>query len=123
MVIHQPPIFLMDMFSKLALKLYHDTHLMAPGELEEMLNYSLEWSDVAPHTLLNLLSGVSEINYNHHDSGEVFFNIQMMLKSLEQVFGKLSELDYIGQRKENIIVNEQEVKSTIDPKKGWSVID
>lgn len=123
MATHLPPIFLMNIFSKLALKLYHDTQLMPAAELEEMLNYCLEWSDVAPHTLLNLLSGVAEINYNHHDSGQVFFNIQMMLKNLEQILSKLSELDYIGQRKENIIVNEQEIKSTIDPKKGWSVLD
>lgn len=122
-IIHQPPIFLMDIFAKLALKLYHDTQLMASGELEEMLNYCLEWSEVAPHTLLNLLSGVAEIHYNPHDSGEVFFNIQLMLKNIEQILGKLSELDYIGQRKENIIVTEQEIKSTIDPKKGWSVLD
>lgn len=122
-VIHQPPIFMMNIFSKLGLYIYNDTQLMIPAEMEEMLNYSLEWSEVAPHTLLNQLSAVAEIDYSHHDSGDVFFNIQMMLRSLEQILGKLSELDYIGQRKENIIVNEQEVRSTIDPKKGWSVID
>lgn len=123
MVLHQPPIFMMNLFSKLGLQLFNDTQMMIPAELEEMLNYSLEWSEVAPHTLLNQLSIVAEINYSHHDSGDVFYNIQLMLKSLEQILGKLSELDYIGQRKENIIVNEQEVKTNIDPKKGWSVID
>ncbi len=123
MVLHQPPVFMMNIFSKLALQLYNNTQLMPPGELEEMLNYSLEWSEVAPHTLLNQLSAAAEINYNHQDSGDVFFNIQLMLRSLEQILAKLSELDYIGQRKENIIVNEQEVKATSDPKKGWSVID
>lgn len=122
-VMHQPPIFLVDIFARLALKLYNDTQLMVSSELEEMLNYSLEWSEVAPHTLLNQLTTVAEINYDHHNAGEAFFNIGQMLKSLEVIFGKLSELDYIGQRKESIIVNEQQVKSNIDPKKGWSVID
>lgn len=123
MVHNQPPIFMMNVFSKLALHLYNDTQMMIPAELEEMLNYSLEWSEVAPHTLLNQLSNVAEIDYVHHDTGEIFRNTQIMLKSLEQVLGKLSELDYIGQRKENVIVNEQQVKSTNDPKKGWSVLD
>ncbi|SFI49621.1 hypothetical protein [Halpernia frigidisoli] len=122
-VYNQPPIFMMNVFSKLALHLYNDTQMMIPAELEEMLNYSLEWSEVAPHTLLNQLSNVAEIDYVHHDTGEIFYNTQIMLKSLEQVLGKLSELDYIGQRKENVIVNEQQVKSTNDPKKGWSVLD
>lgn len=122
-VYSQPPIFLMNIFSKLALHLYNGMQMMIPAELEEMLNYSLEWSEVAPHTLLNQLSSVAEIEYIHHDTGEIFHNTQIMLKSLEQVLGKLSELDYIGQRKENVIVNEQQVKSTSDPKKGWSVLD
>ena len=123
MVYSQPPICMMNVFSKLALHLYNDMQMMIPAELEEMLNYSLEWSEVAPHTLLNQLSSVAEIDYVHHDTGEIFRNTQIMLKSLEQVLGKLSELDYIGQRKENVIVNEQQVKSTNDPKKGWSVLD
>lgn len=122
-VYFQPPIFLINIFSQLALQLYNTTQMMLPGELEEMLSYSLEWSEVAPHTLLNQLTAVAEINYDHHETGEVFINIQLMLKSLEQILGKLSELDYIGQRKENIIVNEQEVRSNADPKKGWSVLD
>lgn len=123
MVYYQPPIFMMNVFSKLALHLYNDTQMMIPAELEEMLNYSLEWSEVAPHMLLNQLSAVAEIDYTHHDTGIIFKNTQTMMKSLEQVLGKLSELDYIGQRKENVIVNEQQVKSTNDPKKGWSVLD
>lgn len=123
MVYSQPPIYMMNIFSKLALSLYNDTQMMIPAELEEMLNYSLEWSEVAPHTLLNQLSNVAEIDYIHHNTGEIFHNTQVMLKSLEQVLGKLSELDYIGQRKENVIVNEQQIRSTNDPKKGWSVLD
>ena len=37
--------------------------------------------------------------------------------------GMTATVDVITKRKESIIVNEQEVKSNIDPKKGWSVID
>lgn len=122
-VLGQPPVFLADIFSQMALQLYNYTQMMAPAALEEMLNYSLEWSEIAPHTILNQLAAVADINYNHQDAGNHFNNISMMLKSLEQTLGKLSELDYIGQRKENIIVNEQEIKSNSDPKKGWSVID
>lgn len=119
----QPPIFLINLFSKTALHLFNTTQIIPSSELEEMLNYSLEWSEIAPHTLLNQLAAVSEINYDHYNCGEYFKNIQFLLSTLETVFGKLSELDYIGQRKENIIVNEQEVKSNTDPKKGWSVLD
>jgi len=120
---YQPPVFLIETFAKLALRMYNSTQILVPGELEEMLNYSLEWSEIAPHTLLNQLSTVAETNYDHHNSGEPLLYISQMLRSLETIFSKLSELDYIGQRKENIIVNEQEVSSNTNPKRGWSVLD
>ncbi|MEN4760329.1 MULTISPECIES: hypothetical protein [unclassified Chryseobacterium] len=120
---YQPPVFLIESFAKLALRLYNSTQVLVPAELEEMLNYSLEWSEIAPHTLLNQLSIVAETNYDHHNCGEPLLYIQQMLRSLEIIFSKLSELDYIGQRKENIIVNEQEVSNNNNPKRGWSVLD
>ncbi|QDP84770.1 hypothetical protein FNJ88_04095 [Chryseobacterium sp. SNU WT5] len=123
MSLDQPPIYVIDIFSKMALHLYNATQVIPNAELEEMLNYSLEWSEVAPHTFIGQLTLVSEISYDHYSCGEYFKNIQSLLNCLEIVFGKLSELDYIGQRKENIIVTEQEVKSKTDPKKGWSVLD
>lgn len=123
MSLEQPPIYLIDIFSKTALHLYNATQMIPNAELEEMLNYSLEWSEVAPHTFIGQLTVVSEITYDHYNCGEYLKNIQSLLNCLEIVFGKLSELDYIGQRKENIIVTEQEVKSKTDPKKGWSVLD
>lgn len=123
MSLEQPPIYLVDIFSKTALHLYNATQMIPNAELEEMLNYSLEWSEVAPHTFIGQLTVVSEITYDHYNCGEYLKNIQALLNCLEIVFGKLSELDYIGQRKENIIVTEQEVKSKTDPKKGWSVLD
>lgn len=119
----RPPVFLVTIFSKLAIQLYSATQMIVSSELEEMLNYNLEWSEVSPHVFLNSLSAVAEVNYDHHNSGEAFANIQKMLRNLETVFSRLSELDYIGQKKENIIVNEQEVRSNTDPKRGWSVID
>lgn len=119
----EPPISLIEVFSRAALHLYNETQVIPNAELEEMLNYSLEWSDVAPHTFIGQLTSVAEVTYDHYHCGEYLKNIELMLNCLEIVFGKLSELDYIGQRKENIIVTEQEVRSKTDPKKGWSVLD
>lgn len=108
----QPPVYMIEVFSSMALHLFNDTQSVAAGELEEMLNYSFEWSEIAPHTLLNQLSAVAEINYNHNDCGEHLLEVQRLLKSLEIIFDKLSNLDYIGQRKENIIVNEKDITPT-----------
>ena len=96
---------------------------IAAAELEEMLNYTYEWSDIAPHNLLNQLSVVAEINYNHNSCGSYMANIELLLKYLDVTFKKLSELDYIGQRKENIIVNEQEISVKTEIQRGWNVLD
>lgn len=119
----QPPIYMVEVFSSMALHAYNNTQVLATGELEEMLNYSFEWSEIAPHTLLNQLSAVAEINYDHNNCGEHLFEIQRLLMSIEIIFSKLSSLDYIGQRKENIIVNEKDITPISKVKRGWSLLD
>lgn len=119
----QPPIHMVEVFSTLALQIHNHTQMLASGELEEMMNYSFEWSEIAPHTLLNQLSLVSEINYDHNNCGEHMSDIQRMLASLELIFSKLSGLDYIGQRKENIIINDTDITPKADVRKGWSLLD
>lgn len=117
------PIYMTEIFAQMALHLYNTTQSIAAAELEEMLNYTYEWSDIAPHNLLNQLSVVAEINYNHNSCGSYMANIELLLKYLDVTFKKLSELDYIGQRKENIIVNEQEISVKTEIQRGWNVLD
>lgn len=120
---HVAPIYLIECFSQLSIHLYNTTQSISSLELEEMLNYVSEWSEVAPHTFLNQLSAVAEINYQHTDCGAHLKEVQLLLVSLEKIFLKLSELDYIGQRKENIIVNELDVTPVAKTNRGWSVLD
>lgn len=118
-----PPIYMVDIFAQLALHLYNATQSMPAAALEEMLNYTYEWSEISQHTLLNQLSTVTEINYDHNNCGNHFRDIQNLLNSLERMLSKLSELDYIGQRKENIVVNEKDITPTEKITAGWSVLD
>jgi hypothetical protein len=114
---------MVEVFSSMALHIHNNIQILATGELEEMLNYSFEWSEIAPHTLLNQLSEVAEIHYDHNNCGEHLFYIQRLLKSLDIIFSKLSSLDYIGQQKENIIVNDTDITPKSNIKKGWSLLD
>lgn len=123
MIPQQPPIYLVEVFSGMALKLYHNTQTLATEELEEMLNYTYEWSNISPVNLIEELSAVSEINYNHNDCQGNFVMITQLLHSLEIIFNKLSSLDYIGERKENIIVNEKDITPEPKVKRGWSLLD
>ena len=120
---HAAPVYFIGCFSQMAVHLYQVTTILAAADLEEMLNYLGEWSEIAPHVFLRQLSAVAEIKYIHENCGEHLTEIQLFISSLEKVFLKLSELDYIGQRKENIIVNEQEVTPPPKSNRGWSVLD
>lgn len=123
-VVHQqPPVYMIDVFAKLAHNLYSTLDIMPHKEKEEMLNYCSEWSEIPPHTLLNQLSAVVEINYNHYKNGEYLRQIEQMLNSLFFIWEKLSGLEYIGQQKENIIVKEEVVSQIIKEKKGWNIVD
>jgi len=123
-MVHQlPPVNMIDTFSKLAYNLYNTLELMPEKEKEETLNYCNEWSDVQPHILLNQLSAVVEINYNHFNNGEYMQQIKLLMGNLQIIWEKLSALDYIGQHKENIVVKEEAVTQMIKEKKGWSIID
>lgn len=120
---HVSPLYFVGCFSQLAILLYQVTQVLSPADLEEMLHYFGEWSDVAPNIFLNQLTNVAEIKYQHTDCGTHLNEVQIFLRSLESIFLRLSELDYIGQRKENIIVNEFEVMPTPKSNRSWSVLD
>lgn len=123
-LIHQqPPVNLINVFAQLALAVYNGIETIPPKEKEEMLNYCHEWGDVAPHVLINHLSAVIEINYDHHNTGEYMKSIHLLLGSLYSITDKLSGLEYIGQHKENIVVKEEAITQVIKEKKGWSVLD
>jgi|SRR5690554_701094 len=118
-----PPIYLVEVFSNFALEIYNEILLMPNDKVEEMLNYSMEWSSVKPHNLLDTITKLAEIEYNHLEIGECMLIIEESLDVLEVTLRKLSELDYIGQRKENVIVTQKEIKSKKSNDDGWSIID
>ena len=122
--IHQlPPIFLINVFAKLAHTIFNALEILPPNEKEEMLNYCYEWSDVAPHLLMNQLSEVIEINYNHHKNGEYMKTVNNIMQSLYIIWEKLSGLDYIGQHKDNIVIKEEVISQVVKNKKGWNILD
>jgi hypothetical protein len=117
------PIYMIDIFSKLAHNLYIAIEKIPEKEKEEALNYCYEWSDIPPHLLLNQLSTIVEINYDHYKNGEYMKSISLLLNSLYNIWEKLSGLEYIGQHKENIVVKEQALTQMVKDKKGWNILD
>jgi hypothetical protein len=119
----QPPIYLVGYFSEMAHLFFSTIKSIAGTEREELLKYFYEWKDVTPGNFEELLARLIEIVYNHHDIQSSMQNVEEFLKVIIALWNKLSSLEYIGQRKENIVVAEQQMVQTTQAKRTWTLLD
>ncbi len=122
MIPQQSPVFLVDMMAQLSNQVLTYVRILPESEKEELLNYFFEWSDITPVLFTDKLSQVIDINYNHHNTGEYFAGINEMLNNLIVILQRLNTLEYIGVKRENIVVKE-EVLARPKDRKGWSILD
>jgi hypothetical protein len=122
-VYQQPPINLVAYFSEMAHIFFSTVKSIAGAEREELLKYFYEWKDVTPGNFEELLARLIEIVYNHHDIRSSMLTVEEFLKVINALWNKLSSLEYIGQRKENIVVAEQQVIQTVQAKRTWTLLD
>ncbi|MEZ2336855.1 hypothetical protein AB6735_14530 [Mucilaginibacter sp. RCC_168] len=123
MMHQQPPIYMVSCFSEMA-HIFFSTVKSIPGaEREELLKYFYEWKDVTPGNFEELLARLIEIVYNHHDINSSMITVDEFLRIIVALWNKLSSLEYIGQRKENIVVAEQQVIQTVQSKRTWTLLD
>ncbi|WP_462267401.1 hypothetical protein [Mucilaginibacter sp.] len=119
----QPPIFLVGYFSEMAHLFFSTIKSIAGAEREELLKYFYEWRDVTPGNFEELLARLIEVVYNHHDIHASMQSVDDFLKVMVALWNKLSSLEYIGQRKENIVVAEQQVVQAVQAKRSWTLLD
>jgi hypothetical protein len=119
----QPPIQLVACFSEMAHIFFSSVKSIAGAEREELLKYFYEWKDVTPGNFEELLARLIEIVYNHHEINSSMLTIDEFMRVIVALWNKLSTLEYIGQRKENIVVAEQQAIQSIQTKRTWTLLD
>ena len=119
----QPPIQLVACFSEMAHIFFSTVKSIAGAEREELLKYFYEWKDVTPGNFEELLARLIEIVYNHHEINTSMVTIDEFMRVIVALWNKLSTLEYIGQRKENIVVAEQQAIQTVQTKRTWTLLD
>ncbi|MFC4212430.1 hypothetical protein ACFOWA_14620 [Pedobacter lithocola] len=119
----ESPIVLVGYFSSLAHHFFTAIKLIAPHEREELLKYFYEWKDVTPGNFEELLSRTIEEVYDHKRINESMKTVNEFMNVLVALWNKLSSLEYIGQRKENIVVAEQQVVQQVQARKTWTLLD
>ena len=118
-----PPIEIVKYFSTLAHVCFVSLNFLKSNEKEELLKYFYEWSDITPGSFEETLANTLEMLYEHDKIRSTMVQIDSFMTILSELWIKLSQLDYIGQHKENIIVSERTVQPEATQKTKWSIID
>lgn len=119
-----PPIFLVDKISQLANKLSLSLNLINEKEREMLLQYYYEWTELEPSKFIGILSSVINIQYEHSEINNSLVKINNLIETLLLLFRKMSDLEYIGQRKDNIVISKDSEKiKKVSNKPKWHIID
>lgn len=119
----QSPVYIASYCSNLSHVFFTGIKMIEPKEREEMLKYFYEWRDVTPGNFEELLARNIELVYDHQNIYASMSMIEEFLKVMVALWNKLSTLEYIGQRKENIVVAEQQVIQQVQTKRSWTLLD
>lgn len=119
----QSPVYIVGYCSNLAHVFFTGIKLVESKEREEMLKYFYEWRDVTPGNFEEILARMIEMVYDHQNIHASMSMTEEFLKVMVALWNKLGMLEYIGQRKENIVVAEQQVVQQVQTKRSWTLLD
>lgn len=123
-IVHrESPVVLVGYFSSLAHIFFTAIKLIDPREREELLKHFYEWKDVTPGNFVELLAKTIELIYDHKQISHSMSIVSEFMNVMVALWNKLSGLEYIGQRKENIVIAEQQVVQQVQAKKTWTLLD
>ncbi|MBL4746748.1 MAG: hypothetical protein JKY08_10315 [Flavobacteriaceae bacterium] len=120
----ESPIFIANAMAVLANYLSNELAILEDTEREKLLQYYYEWTDVKPSVFQTAIGDVIDMKYDHLEIQEMVEKTDLFIAIIDTLWRKLSELEYIGQRKDNIVISEE--KQTIRDRsedRSWSIID
>lgn len=120
----QSPVYIAQKISILANYLSNELTIMEETEKEKLLQYYYEWIDIKPSVFETTLGNVIDMNYDHQDINNALDKIDYFMAVMDKLWKRLSDLEYIGQRKDNIVISEESMSiKTSTKSKSWSIID
>ncbi len=123
-VSEESPILLAKQISILANQISTSLNIMDEKEREELLQYYFEWTDIKPSSFNNKIEAVLDNHYNHMNIAATVDVLGEFISIIDRLFNKMSALEYIGQRKDNIVISEDSViKKGKSGKSSWSIFD
>lgn len=120
-----PPIHLLDYFNNLTSILLTALDCLPEREKDEVLQYFNEWSSVSPNAFEETLRQLVELNYKHYSIGASMQQVAKFLSMMGELWENLSKREFIGQHKDNFIVQEtnRPQPPATPPGRRWSSIE
>lgn len=118
----QSPIALAQKVQILGQELLCSFMRMHEPEYEALLQYCYTWTDITPAELEAQLGVLASTHYDHLDIHRVLDQLLASVRTIEKVFAKLSELEYVGLMRENIIISEDVEEPTAPKKSAWRIL-
>lgn len=121
MVPQQPPIQLMEHLLNVVHTCKTAIDCLTGKEREELLGYFAEWSEVTPGVIESKINHLTQVTYSHTDITPLLTATDDFFRMITELFSKLSQLEYIGKRKGQVVfIIENPVVDPPVPKPRWS---
>lgn len=118
----RPPVFMISYFIQLAHMIKTNIYCMPINEKEELANYFSDWTTLSPGAFEKILEDTISLEYDHMQINRAISTASVFADTINKLFVKLSELDYIGKSKKQVAQNANllvEEKTEKQKKKGW----
>jgi hypothetical protein len=102
------PVSLFEHISSIARIINNSINTQSRADREELLNYITDWSNLRQGEFEDLVKQTTNLEYDHDDISKVIQKADPFLRSVSKVFNTLSNLEFIGKKKDRqIFVKEQ----------------
>lgn len=111
--VYESPARMLSTIISLARVMKNTIDLRTGSGKEELMNYLSEWCELNQGELENMLSGLAGLRYDHNDINSSIIPVIRFAKVTGKLFESLSNLEFIGKRKESgIFVKEEQHHNT-----------
>ena len=122
-LIEEPPVYYFQSINILARSIFNALRTIPNKEYEYMLQYFYEWTEISPSSFETTVVNVISLKYNHLDIEKANQVILNLVHMFDTIIKKMSELDYIGLIRENIIISDDSNAEQEKTKKKWRILD
>ncbi len=118
-----PPIYLLQKINILTRTITSSLYCLPTKDFELLLQYIYEWTDISPSELEATLNSVTSLKYDHLNLARMLEVCRNLMQKLVHIFRKMSELEYVGLIRENIIISDDSYQEQNKPRKTFRFLD